>query len=299
MADLTNYNFNKNNFFNLYSDRYILQKDTLYFLDTIIDLQDTLHGGQTFNWIYLPESKAHQGIICKKAVEIAQQEKKLIIKNITSKNMTMDDVLFWAQYLALDFDYEYLKNIFSNDCTLKKCIQSKPNIRVLRQPFFETLLSFIISQTNNIPRITGIVQRLCTFFGEPINENLYTFPSPNTLASLNENDLSPIRAGFRAKYLIDAAQKIASGQICEDELKTMTTDEARKKLYTIYGVGNKVADCVLLFSLNRSEVIPMDVWMKKAMQTLFPNGLPICTKNFEGIAQQYIFEWYRKNYPKK
>lgn len=278
---------------------YTLKKNILSFNNIFIDLQETLHGGQTFSWKYNNKTGKHHAVIDNRAVQVSYQNNNFIIENLNKENIQLKDVVFWTRYFALDFNYEQLKNIFSKDITLKKCIEARPFIRVLRQPFFDTLLSFIISQTNNIPRITGIVERLCTEFGKEIAPQMYAFPTPSKLAPLQLDALAPIRAGFRAKYLIDASKKIYYNEIEEQNLRSLPTPTARKELCTIYGVGPKVADCVLLFALQRTEVIPMDVWMKKAMQELFPNGLPTCTKGFEGIAQQYIFEWYRKNHPKK
>jgi N-glycosylase/DNA lyase len=162
----------------------------------------------------------------------------------------------------------------------------------MRQPVFETLITFIISQNNNIPRISGIVERLCDNFGED-RGGYRDFPSAETLSELSTFDLAPIRAGFRDKYIIDAARNWVDGTVREEFLKTAPLDSARDMLMKIKGVGPKVADCVLLFSANRLETFPKDVWIKRAMESLFPDGLPECAREYAGIAQQYIFHYAR------
>ena len=131
------------------------------------------------------------------------------------------------------------------------------------------------------------------FFGEKIDDENYAFPTVERIANLTVDDLAPIRAGFRAKYIIDAAQKIASGEVDLEKLEQLDLQEARDKLMKIKGIGPKVADCVLLFSCSQFSAFPMDVWMKKVMATHFEDGLPKCTKGYEGIAQQYLFDWAR------
>ena len=173
--------------------------------------------------------------------------------------------------------------------------KENPGIRVLRQEPFETLISFIISQNNNIPRIKGIIERLCLHFGEPFlyhNETRYAFPAPKKLASCTPEDLAPLRAGFRAKYLIDAAKRIASGEIDLEAVRKLPLPDAKAKLQTISGVGPKVADCALLYGLHRTECFPMDVWMKRAV-LLLPRLSPADFGENAGIAQQYLFHYVR------
>ena len=154
------------------------------------------------------------------------------------------------------------------------------------------LCSFIISQNNNISRIKGIIERLCENFGEKI-EGGYTFPTAEKIASLTVEDLAPLRSGFRAKYLIDAAQKVASGAVDLYHLRYFTLDAARDELMKIKGVGPKVADCALLFSHHHDRAFPKDVWINRALDTLFGGELPEIAKDYAGIAQQYIFFYAR------
>ena len=204
-----------------------------------------------------------------------------------------------GNYFALDMDYPALLERFcSGSKRLAACVEHSPGIRVLRQPFFETLCCFIISQNNNIPRIAAITGRLCRGLGEPLANGLYSFPAPEVLAAREPEDLAFLRAGWRAGYLIDAARKVASGQVSEAALASLSDAEARALLTTIKGVGPKVADCVLLYSLSRWSVVPMDVWMKRAMARLFPRGAPVCCRPYQGIAQQFIFDYARASLPR-
>ena len=145
-----------------------------------------------------------------------------------------------------------------------------PGVRILCQEGFETLISFLFSQNNNVPRIKGIIERLCRSFGDPIGEGLYGFPPPERLAALSEEDLAPLRCGWRGAYVLDAACKVASGTVDLKTVAALPIGEARQALQTIKGVGPKVAECVLLYGLGRLEAFPLDVWMKRAMAQIFP-----------------------------
>ena len=200
---------------------------------------------------------------------------------------------FWEHYFDLDTDYTHIKQLLSQDAILRDAIHYAPGIRILRQDGWEALCGFIISQNNNIKRIKGIVERLCESFGSAIGDGLFSFPSPQTLAAAPVEDLAPLRCGFRAKYLIDAAQKVSSGEVNLSAIPSMPLEEAKEELMKIFGVGPKVADCALLYGFYRLECCPMDVWMKRVFSHLYPKGLPSCTKDYIGIAQQYLFHYAR------
>lgn len=256
-----------------------------------LDLAVTLDCGQAFRWKAV--SNGWQGIVEGRAVTVWMEGNTLFIDGAEESDRD-----FWVRYFALDLDYPALQQRFcSGNKKLALCVQAQPGIRVLRQPFFETLCTFIISQNNNIPRIRAIVERLCEHLGEALPQGGYSFPPAKKLAKLTPQDLAFLRAGWRAEYLIDAACKVASGEIDETALRAMPMQQAKDHLMTIKGVGPKVADCVLLFSLSFWDAFPMDVWMKKAMQQLFPRGIPVACRGYAGIAQQYIFDYARKNLP--
>ena len=183
---------------------------------------------------------------------------------------------------------------YNSEKTVAKAIEFAPGIRVLNQDFFETLITFIISQNNNIPRIKQLCDRLGERYGTKVGES-WAFPTAEQMKDITEQDYKDMKFGFRAKYLADAVAKVLDGTIDEKVVKSLSYKEAQEYLMQIKGVGPKVADCVLLFSCRQYESFPKDVWIKKAMAQLFPNGFPQCCKGYEGIAQQYIFHYARFN----
>ncbi|MDO4565984.1 MAG: DNA glycosylase [Oscillospiraceae bacterium] len=252
-------------------------------------LSETLECGQCFRWRRIAENK-YRGIANCALLTLTQSGAKLVVEGASQENCEN-----WLKaYLSLDEPYEKYKSLLSEDETLKTAIGYAPGIRVMKQPLWETLISFIISQNNNIARIMRIVDSLCRHFGEDLG-GFFDFPTPATLAALKTEDLSPLVCGYRDVYIIDAAQRYAAGEIDEAFLRSAPLDEARRQLLSIKGVGPKVADCVLLFGAHRLEAFPRDVWIKRAMSALFPDGLPESALPIAGIAQQYIFHYARKS----
>lgn len=249
-----------------------------------LDLKQTLFCGQCFRFRAIGENE-FDGFAGDKYVRLTQKEDGIVI------DAPEKDFSFWEEYFDLKLDYSFLLEQFGRDETLKAACKNR-KIRVLKQLPFETLISFIISQNNNIKRITGIIDRLCEQFGEK-TEFGYAFPEPRALAGLSEENLAPLRAGFRAKYIIDAANKVSSGEVNFEKIGLLSDDEAREALKTIKGVGDKVADCVLLFGLYRTSAVPKDVWIKRVNAYYYPEGLPECVGNYAGIAQQYLFDYAR------
>ncbi len=258
-------------------------------------LGETLGCGQSFAW--RQQGEGWLGVAGGRAALVRQEGDALFIAQ-RGEAADAKDEAFWRHYFALDIDYAELQRRFAADERLAACVAASPGLRVLRQPFFETLLCFIISQNNHIARIAGICDRLRAGFGPALPGGEHGFPPPEALAGLAPEDLAGLRAGWRAGYLIDAAQKVALGEVDEAALRAAPSAEARQMLMKIRGVGPKVADCALLFGLSRWEAVPMDVWMKRALRTCFPGGLPPCARGCEGIAQQYVFHWARRNLPK-
>jgi len=251
------------------------------------DLLMTFDCGQCFRWS-VDSKGVWSGIANNRFLSIGVENDKTVFYNTTQKDFEN----IWMDYFDLNRNYgEIIKKISENE-TLKIASEYGSGIRILNQEPFETLCSFIISQNNNIPRIKGIIDRLCYKYGNKI-EGGYTFPTAETLSALTVEDLADIRMGFRAKYIIDAAKKVNSNEINLNNLYDIDIDKAREELMKIKGVGPKVADCTLLFSLKHFDAFPKDVWIKKAMTVLFPDGLPKCAENYGGIVQQYIFYYSR------
>lgn len=217
-------------------------------------------------------------------------------------NSTMDDYRkIWHHYLALDEDYDAIdKSIVDIAVSehMKRAAEYGRGIRILRQDGWECLISFIISQNNNIPRIKKIIATLCRKYGERIEflgEEHYTFPSIEALSLASEAELFELRTGFRAKYIASACKSVASGETSLDYISSESDfDKCVEHLCTIKGVGLKVASCALLFGFDKTEAFPIDVHMKRTLEKYFPSGLDINAlgKN-AGIAQQYLF-YYEK-----
>ncbi|MGN0453970.1 MAG: DNA-3-methyladenine glycosylase family protein [Ruminococcus sp.] len=254
-----------------------------------LDLAQTLDCGQSFRWREL-ESGGFNGVAYGKCVTMKLENKTLYIENATVEDFEK----IWRNYLDLDLNYGKIRKYISTlHPILKEAASYAPGIRILRQEPFEALCTFIISQNNNIKRIKGIVQRLCENFGEKLDCGEFAFPTAEKMASLEAEDLAPLRAGFRNRYLIDGARKVNSGEVNLELCRTAPYEEARKELMKITGVGVKVADCTLLFGMHRVEAFPVDVWMKRAMEKLFPGMTPEDFGEYAGIAQQYIFHYSR------
>ena len=255
------------------------------------NLMHTFECGQCFRWNKNDDS-SYIGVVGDSVITVKQENGVF--------EFDCDDELLINSYFDLDNNYEDIKNKLSGlDDVLLKAIPSGYGIRILKQDPWEALISFIISANNNIPRIKKIIESLCGNFGKEIiyNNNLYyTFPDANVINKLTVQQLDIIKSGFRAKYIIDAAEKVATGVIDLDSVYNMDTDEAREYLKQIKGVGNKVADCILLFAYQKYDVFPKDVWIKKVLNDLYG----IDEKNFDlfvsehfgdlaGFAQQYLF----------
>jgi N-glycosylase/DNA lyase len=243
-----------------------------------INLDSTFNCGQCFRWRKL-ENGLYTGFAGNRRAEIRQQT-----DGVTLSQICAEDVPFWQNYFAADTDYATIVDKFSEDSTLRAACEFAPGIRVLRQEAFETLISFIISQNNNIARISGIIAKLCDGGG---------FPLPERLARLSEGDLAPLKSGYRARFILDAAKKVNSGEISLDKVAKMGYTEGKRELMRIVGVGEKVADCVLLFGFGKQEAFPRDVWVKRVMSEYYPDGLPECVRGYEGIAQQFLFHYIR------
>lgn len=212
---------------------------------------------------------------------------------------------FWRNYLDLNTDYsEYKRSLLSTEPRIEEAINNGYGIRILRQDFFEVLISFIVSQNNNIPRIKKCIESLCMTYGEPICEYngkmRYSFPSPEVLARCEACELAELRLGYRCEYIVRAAQQyLRDGK--PDE--SLSTDEFHKILLSYHGIGPKVANCILLFGIRDFRAFPIDVWVKKIMNDMYGfelgniKGMQAFARehfgDLSGIAQQYLFFFYR------
>ncbi|MBQ5885417.1 MAG: DNA-3-methyladenine glycosylase 2 family protein [Clostridia bacterium] len=253
-----------------------------------IDIAKTLDCGQAFR--FSESDGIWRGVAMGRAITLTQEGNKVTLFDVDEEEFNS----LWRGYFDLDRDYEMIKSSVSSNEILKKATDFSDGIHILRQEPWEAVCSFIISANNNIPRIKGIISRLCENFGKQVADGLFTFPSAERIAALTLDDLAVIKSGFRAKYILDAAQKFSRNQIDVEALYTLSIDEARNALMTIKGIGPKVADCALLFGWGRVECFPVDVWIRRAMNHFFgENGLPSEAVEYAGIVQQYLFYWAR------
>lgn len=214
----------------------------------------------------------------------------------------------WVHYFDLNIDYRSIKEILAKkDEHLRKAVSFGYGIRLLRQDLWEVILSFIISQNNGIPRIQKIIETLSHHYGEAIpGEHVKkAFPKPSAIADSTLDELNICRGGYRCKYILSAAQKVSKSPWLIDDMQKLRPEEARELLLSFTGIGEKVADCILLFSGLDRNAFPIDRWVKRVMETLyFENETDVNTiRDFSrdyfgdlaGIAQQYLFYYAREN----
>jgi len=265
--------------------------------------------GQCFRW-NLQENGNYIGIFGKTIVEIIETENEVIFKGTSNKNF-QDEI---TKYFNLSVNYTELKeNLSKIDEHLKTSIEYGNGIRILKQDLFETIISFIISANNNIPRIKKIIENISKTYGEKLEyagKEYYTFPTPEQLSKASVEDLRKLGLGFRDKRVYNTTKMILEKEFDLDIIKDIEdTEFIREELLKLDGVGPKVADCILLFGFNRYEVFPIDVWVRRVMNDLYikneeeekvkKNEIMKLAKekygNLAGIAQQYLFYWKREN----
>ena len=208
---------------------------------------------------------------------------------------------FWAPYFDLEGDYgAYKKRIDPADAYLVRAADFGRGIRILKQDLWEMIVSFLISQQNNIPRIRRCIANICERYGERrqnSQERTYdTFPRPEALAKAREEDLRDCNLGYRSRYIKKTARMVMDGEISLEAVRNMKYPEAREELLKLYGVGEKVADCICLFALHQMEAFPVDTHIRQALEKHYPQGFPFDRyKDCSGVMQQYIFYYDLKN----
>lgn len=275
-----------------------VSKPTIIILDRQeLSLAQTLDCGQCFRWV-LQNDGTWQGVAGNKVLWVKEEGENLLAGSLSEPDIEPEKLAsFLREYFDMETDYHAIQGLCGSHPTLKEASAFAGGIHILRQEPWESLCTFILSQNNNIKRITGLVERLCENFGQPIpsadGNQYFSFPAAEVLAPLSEERLAPVRCGFRAKYILDAARKITSGEIDLEALRQVPTQQAMEILMKIKGVGPKVAQCALLFGLHKMDCLPRDVWIGRALDTLFPEGFPQEILPVAGVAQQYLFHYVR------
>lgn len=275
-----------------------------FHLDHIFDC------GQCFRWERNPDG-SYSGIAFGKMARMEYDHESSLLTIHGASEEDFEQI--WRHYLDLDRDYgEIKKTLAGSDDVIAEAIEYGSGIRILNQEKWETLLSFIISQNNNIPRIKKCINSLAETLGSRVGEfegrEYYSLPSPEVLAEATLDDLAPCRLGYRAKYLIETAKQVCDEGI--DGLERLGTDEVTSKetfeaLKKYCGVGPKVANCIALFAMGKFDSFPIDVWVKKVMNQLYgiaENDMKAMAAFAEekfgvygGIAQQYLFYYITHN----
>ena len=283
--------------------QYILEKPKTF------NLKDIFECGQCFRWNE-QEDGSYTGIWKENVVNVKKEGEDYIFTGICKSRNLEEEI---KEYFDFNRDYEKLKKELSQiDDYMKESIKYGKGIRILNQDLWETIISFIISANNNIPRIKGIIERLSERYGKKIEwrgKRYYTFPTPEELKDVTVEEYRKLGLGFRDIRLYETTKMILEGKVDLKELEeNSNTIEVREKLLTLSGVGPKVADCILLFStLKRFEVFPIDVWVRRVMNDLYiknEDETKVNKKQIEkmaqdkfgnlaGLAQQYLFN-YRK-----
>ncbi len=274
-----------------------------------LDVGKIFDCGQCFRFDPVQNSrheKEFAGVAFGRFVSFAQDADTLYIYNSTLGEFES----MWYTFLSLDCDYSAMAEDIlsrSDKDALRLAVDHGRGIRILHQDEWETVCSFIISQQNNIPRIKKLVGSLSARLGTPISTVgmeehggsrdgiAYAFPTPQAVFDAGEDVLAELKTGFRAKYILDAARRVLDGSLDFDFLKNCDDlDQCRKHLLSVYGIGDKVANCSLLFGFEKLNAFPVDVWIKRVIEKYFPEKFdPAELGPYAGIAQQYLFYYER------
>lgn len=258
--------------------------------DSDIDLHKTFDCGQCFRFEER-EDGVFRGVAFGRVLDITKTDGGFFVAD-------MDCDEFKSRYVAffdLERDYPTVGKELLSLGVIPQAVENGSGIHILRQDFWETLCSFIISQNNNIPRIKKIIAALCALLGDEIAEGVYSFPTAQRIAAVGAEGLQPIRAGFRAEYIADAARRFVSGELDGATLSAVGLERATEALCRVKGVGPKVAGCVALFSLGYMNAFPVDVWIKRVLGKYYSADFNAARfGEYAGIAQQYLF--YNERY---
>lgn len=252
--------------------------------------------GQTFRFdptVRTDGTVAVSGIALGRRLELEQSGDRVLIRNMSTDELNAS----FRRYLALDDDYSAIRRELvtghGHDSVMEAAMRCGSGIRILHQDPWEALCSFIVSQNNNIPRIKGIISRMCEHFGERIDGG-YAFPTAQSLSAAGAEAIFACGTGFRAKYITDAAERVTSGDVDLNEVAELPTPQASELLRRIKGVGPKVAACALLFGFGKTDAFPIDVWVKRVLAKYYPPKFdPSVFGRYAGLAQQYLFYYER------
>ena len=284
-------------------EKYILENPDSFNLEHIFEC------GQCFRWNKIDEN-TYIGVIKEAVIKVTKDKNRYIFTG-KSDSGNFEDIINYYFDLATNYSI-YKEKLSKIDKFMSESIKFGEGIRILRQDLWETIISFIISANNNIPRIKKIIERLSKEYGKEVEfegKKYYKFPTPEELADVSAEELRKLGLGFRDERIVNTTHMILMNQVNLDELKKMNNTEImREDLLKLDGVGPKVADCILLFSLKRFDVFPIDVWVRRVMNDLYIHNeveekvskrqlQELAEDKFgrmSGLAQQYLFYWKRE-----
>ena len=253
------------------------------------NIDQIARSGQCFR--FRPLDEGHYALVAGgRYIEISQQGQTVRFDCPEDEFETV-----WRPYFDLDADYgRYKRAVAKRDKYLQSAIATGGGLRILRQELWEVIVCFIISQQNNIPRITKCVENMCSLFGETCynrsEQVSNAYPTAERLAACTADDLAPVRLGYRAKYILAAARQAASGEVDLDAVRRMDYAHAKAELMRLSGVGVKVAECICLFALHHIDAFPVDTHIRQMLDEHYPKGFPLRRyKGFAGVMQQYAF----------
>lgn len=253
------------------------------------NLAQICRSGQCFR-MNVKEENRYSVIAGRHYLELAQRGQKCIFDCGETEFEN-----FWNDYFDLEADYSsYIGKIGRTDSYLRNAADYGAGIRILRQDLWEMIVSFLISQQNNIVRIRRCIENICTEYGEKLESDsgqaYHAFPTPQALADLSEDALMACNLGYRSKYVVRTARNVAGGECDLEAIRRLPYPRAREELLKLYGVGEKVADCICLFALHHLEAFPVDTHIRQAMEAHYKRGFPMeHYKGCQGVLQQYIF----------
>lgn len=267
------------------------------------DAKHIFECGQCFRWKHENDG-SYTGVAYGKVLNVkSDYDKGIVVLNNTNLK---DFENIWYNYFDLGRDYGAIKEALSQDETLKGAIEYGKGIRILNQEPWELVISFIISANSNIPRISKNIEVLSQLFGEQIEyqgKTYYSFPAVDRLAKAEQAQIDMCKAGFRCKYIYQTARMIFNGEVDLKTIPDLDTENAKKQLLHLSGVGPKVADCILLFSMQKHDAYPVDVWVKRVTEHFYIHQDVSMKRiqefagekfgNLAGFAQQYLFYFAR------
>lgn len=289
----------------------VLYEDNKVVLEKVMNfnIKQILECGQCFRWEKINDED-YIIIAYGRVIEVIQNGDKVTILNSNEEDFKN----IWLSYFDLERDYGKIKEELSKDEILKKSVDYGYGIRLLNQEPFELLISFIISARNSIPSIKKTIKKISERWGKEIDykgEKFYTFPTPEMLKDATEDEIKETGASFRSKYIVDTVARVnedldnEEGLYNLDRISSLTDDECHSALQEFKGVGAKVSDCIMLFSMSKYSAFPVDVWVKRAMMHFYNaeegslNKIRIFArdqfKDLSGFAQQYLFYYAREN----